>query len=227
MCHELLALLERTEHRNDAGEWQTAAGVLSAARITWPCKTKVHVCPVFRTSIDLDSQKALMQIHLAVPTAESCENCHNSTEIIFPSCFDGLVPCWSTQRSWLLSPLENKAIKKPQSRNSREKPLSRFLLSCIWTGCIWRLLPRKRALGWPCAVGSDIPVPARSWWGCCGSFGIDQSFSVCPDVCGESCTQRWTVGSGWAEIYCWEWDTCLHITLGVFEQPFLVQKAQI
>lgn len=33
-CHELLALVERTEHRHYAGEWQTAAGVLLNCRIT-------------------------------------------------------------------------------------------------------------------------------------------------------------------------------------------------
>lgn len=32
MCHELLALVERTEHRNDAGEWQTAAAVLLSCK---------------------------------------------------------------------------------------------------------------------------------------------------------------------------------------------------
>lgn len=160
---------------------------------------------MFKTHIDLDSHKALMQIHLAVPTEESCENCCNSTEIIFLSCFNGLVPYWSTQRSW---PLENTAIKNLHL-DIQEKSLHQgsFLL---WTGCMWRLpFPTKRALGWPYTVGSDIPLSAFSGSGCCESFGIavhwSGFFGLFCSVCGLSCTQRWTVGGGWAEIHCWEW----------------------
>lgn len=123
---------------------------------------------------------------------------------------------------WRIKPLKSLNL------DIQEKSLHQgsFLL---WTGCMWRLLfPRKRALGWLCTVGSDIPLSALSWWGCCESFGIalhwSGFFSLSWSVCGHSCIQRWTVGSGWARIYCWEWDTCLLITLGVFEQPFLVQK---
>lgn len=168
-----------------------AAGVLLSCKDYMTLETP-SACPVFRTYIGLDSQKALMQIHLAVPTEESCENCHNSTEIIFLSCFNGLVPCWSTQRSWLLSPLENKAIKKPQSRHPREKPPSRFLSAVNWLH-MEVSFSKKKALRWPCTAGSHISVSAWSWWGClsllellyilvmhfCCIFGVFWSVLIC------------------------------------------------
>lgn len=120
-----------------------------------------------------------MQIHLAVPTEESCENCHNSTEIIFLRCFNGLVPCWSTQRSWLFSPLANKAILKPQSRHSREKPPSRFLfaVNCLHMEASFS---KKKSFGLTMYSGVWHPcVCLWVFWNCCTLIRVFCSVLIC------------------------------------------------
>lgn len=115
-------------------------------------------------------------------------------------------------RSWLLSPLENKAIKKPRSRHSREKPLSGFLCTenslCVVAS---RLQARKRALAWPTSQGGVPHASALSYSSCCNLgwmevgqrvflpvFGLE-SWSLCLFRCIRS--QR--VGSGWSQTDCW------------------------
>lgn len=164
-----------------------------------------------------------MQIHLAVPTEESCENCHNSTEIIFLSCFNGLVPYWSTQRSW---PLENTAIKNLHL-DIQEKSLHSFLL---WTGCMCFFFQQKELwddhIQWGLTSLCLLKLVRLLWvfWNCCTLIRGFWSVLLCvwtqlhPKV---NC--RWWVS--WNSLL--RMSTCLLIILGEFGQPILVQKAQI
>lgn len=143
------------------------------------------------------------------------------------------MPYWSTQRNWLLSPVENKAIKRPQSRHSRKKPWPGFLCT------VWWLQARERALWWPCKVGSHIPLSSWSWSSCCQYFGVRvngfgfffglsldwKAVSYARVSAAASQVKLWGVHK--LEFTAEEWDTCLVITLVASEQLISVQTTWI